>query len=73
MQYCYSCMSKRTDAEICPYCGFRISSYEVLPHQLIPGTILRSLKKHISIWRVSKKSVPEKVERRICTDVPFLL
>ena len=41
MKYCYSCMKELNTEGKCPYCGFDINTYEIEPHQLKPGTVLR--------------------------------
>ena len=42
MKYCYNCMAKLNDGEICRKCSAVTGSYEVQPHHLMPGLKLRS-------------------------------
>ena len=42
MPYCYGCMKEVNTEGKCPYCGFDINEYEVQPHHLKLGTILRN-------------------------------
>ena len=42
MQYCYSCMSEINTEGKCPHCGFDQKNYQVEPHQLPPGYILKN-------------------------------
>lgn len=39
-EYCYMCMSRRTDGETCPNCG-NMGKYEAPVHHLRPGAVLR--------------------------------